>query len=114
MDRPSLFRPTLIETAVLASSLLIMMELTQRLPVRFIPEQLLAAPVRDDMVYDGSCSNLTVGLADNAQRMLSQETPSYFLPAIGVTTFVAGVTVDVLLPIVIFLMLITVARAVIS
>ena len=71
MDRPSLYSLTLIKIAIVACSLLIMMELAQWLPVRFVPEQLLVALVRDDMVYDGSRSYLTIRLADNTQWMLS-------------------------------------------
>ncbi|MDD3513735.1 MAG: hypothetical protein PHV21_07010 [Synergistaceae bacterium] len=46
-----------------------MAELAERLPVRFIPEQLAVATVRNDVVNHGGGCQLATLLTLNAQRM---------------------------------------------
>jgi len=47
------------------------MELAQRLPVAFIPEQFMVALMWDDMVDDSGCGYHPFRLAYNTQRVLS-------------------------------------------
>ena len=59
---------------------------TQRLPVAFIPEQLLIAPMRNDMVNHRCRGDLPVLHALIAQRIALQEAGAGFAPAAVIAT----------------------------
>ena len=66
---------------------MVMAVLAQRLPVAPIPEQNRIAAMRNDMVNDCSCHDLSLLLASDTQRMGIEENPSGFLPPPVVSLF---------------------------
>lgn len=62
-----------------------MARLTQRLPVSLIPEQLLIAPMRDDVVDHGRRGDLPAPQTFRAQRMLAQVAVTGHAPFTAVT-----------------------------
>ena len=62
-----------------------MARLTQRLPVVLIPEQLLIASVRNDVVNHRCLHKSAVSFAHNTQRIVAKIPPAFLLPFARVT-----------------------------
>src|SRR5688572_20558558 len=67
----------------------------QRLPVVWIPEELVVTPVRFDVVHDGGRRHYAFALAENAQRMLSEVSGARSLPSSGVAALTSGTALSV-------------------
>ena len=72
---------------ILCHGFTIMTGLTKSLPVTAIPEEFLVTAVRNDMVNDCSCHDLSLLLASDTQRMGIEEDPSGLLPPPVVSLF---------------------------
>ena len=76
--------------AVLVTRFQVMMSYTEWLPVALVPEQLLVATVRHDMVHHGCLGVTPLLYALHAQRMLPEVGFAYPLPFAGVATAGCG------------------------
>ena len=63
-----------------------MASLTERLPVRLIPEQPLIAPMRNNVIHNGCGHNFALRLTEGTQRMLLQEKSAGLTPAAVIPT----------------------------
>ena len=73
-------------SAILGSGFLIVTGLTQRLPVRVAPHQVVIATMRNNMIDNRCGHELTLRQTLHAQRMLPQVRLAHSLPLAAVAT----------------------------
>ena len=73
-------------SAVFSSGFLIVTGLTQRLPIRITPHQVVIATMRNDMIDNGCCHILSLRQTLHTQRMLPQVRFADTLPLAAVAT----------------------------